>query len=340
MPAMPGVDVLADCPVIVAPMAGGPTTPLLVAAAATAGAFGFLAAGYKSAADVEHEVRALRALSERPFGVNVFTPGRPTADVTAVERYVRELAPDAAALGVALGEPRWDDDDWAAKLEVLLDAAPAIVSFTFGSPSAAVVRALQQRGSAVMVTVTSPTEAAIAVDEGADLVCAQGIEAGAHRGTFDDTAPDEELPTLELVAAIGSMGAVPVVAAGGLSTPEQVRDARAAGAVAAQVGTAFLQCEEAGTNAVHRAALADDRRTATTMTRAFTGRRARGIVNEFIRRHDHAPSAYPEIHHVTRPLRAAAAGRADAERLHLWAGTGFRHARAAPVSDVVAWLVG
>jgi nitronate monooxygenase len=223
---------------------------------------------------------------------------------------------------------------------LLVDTVPAVVSFTFGCPPPHIVQALQQRGCLVMVTVTSATEAATAVDAGAQLVCAQGIEAGAHRSTFDDAAPDDELSTFDLVAAIQSRVDVPVVAAGGIATPDGVRGALTAGAVAVQVGTAFLRCAEAGTNAVHRAALVDGQRTVTTMTRAFTGRRARGLVNDFIRRHGDAPSAYPEIHHATRPLRVAAAATGDAERLHLWAGTGFRHAREQPAGDVVGWLAG
>jgi nitronate monooxygenase len=188
-----------------------------------------------------------------------------------------------------------------------------------------------------MVTITNATEAHRATESGADCVCAQGIEAGAHRSTFDDTAPDDELPTLDLVAAVRSVVDAPVIAAGGIATPAHVRAALASGAVAAQLGTAFLRCDEAGTNSVHRAALMDHERT-TVLTRAFTGRRARGLVNDFIRRHANAPHAYPEIHHATRPLRAAAAANGDAERLHLWAGTGFQHSRSGPISDVIDWL--
>lgn len=329
---------LFDRQIVVAPMAGGPTTPQLVAGAASSGALGFLAGGYKQAAELEADIRAVRDLTDEPFGVNVFVPGRPTADRGVVERYLRQLDDDAAALGVGVGEARWDDDDWRAKVELLTVIAPAVVSFTFGLPPRDIVRRLRQRDCLVMITVTNRAEAAAAGDAGADLLCAQGVEAGAHRGTFDDAAPDDELSTLDLVAAIASTLDLPVVAAGGVATPAHVSDAVAAGAVAVQLGTAFLRCHEAGTNAVHRAALEDERRVATTMTRAFTGRRARGLVNDFTRRHGHAPSAYPEIHHATRPLRAAAAVTGDAERLHLWAGTGFRHTRAEPAAVIIDWL--
>jgi len=163
MPAMPGVDVLADCPVIVAPMAGGPTTPQLVAAAATAGAFGFLAAGYKSAADVEHEVRALRALSERPFGVNVFL-------VTPTEADSAELGAFRASLGEGAGEPRSDDDGFAEKVERLLADPAPVVSFTFGCPEADLVERFHAAGSEVWVTVTTVDEARLAAAAGADAL--------------------------------------------------------------------------------------------------------------------------------------------------------------------------
>ena len=326
-------------PLVAAPMAGGPTTTALVQAVAATGAGAFLAAGYKSAAQLERDIADARAVTDRPLGVNVFVPGAP-ADAGLVDRYRDELTEDAARLGAELGAARWDDDDWHAKLDLLAIAAPALCSFTFGAPSAHEVARLQRAGSVVMVTVTSVAEARLADDRGADLLCAQGVEAGAHRGTFDDGAPDELLSTRALVAALVSQQALPVVAAGGVATPAAVDEVLALGAIAAQVGTALLRCDEAGTNAVHRAALTDERFGDTTLTRAFTGRRARGIVNDFVRRHADAPSAYPEIHHVTRPLRTAAAQAGDADALHLWAGVNYRAARAGPAAAIVDWLVG
>jgi nitronate monooxygenase len=239
---------------------------------------------------------------------------------------------------VPLGDPRWDDDDWTAKIELLVDAAPAVCSFAFGCPDRSVVEALQRRGSLVMVTVTSPVEAEAAAAAGADMVCAQGSEAGAHRSTFDDDGPDELLPALALVTAIRERTALPVVAAGGIAEPADVAAALAAGASAVQVGTAFQLCREAGTNEVHRAALRDPAFSETALTRAFTGRRARALVNRFTREHPDAPSAYPEIHHVTRPLRTAAVSRNDPDSLHLWAGTGWRQARDGPAAGIIEWL--
>jgi nitronate monooxygenase len=319
-------------------MAGGPTTVDLVVAASAGGAFPFIAGAYKPATELAEEIAAVRSRISGRFGVNVFVPGRPTRDPASVDEYLSTLAAEAAHLEVALGEARWDDDGWDDKIEVLIDAAPAIASFTFGCPPVPVIESLQRRGSLVVVTVTSPAEAAAAISAGADLLCAQGIEAGAHRGSFDDAARDEEMSTLALVQAIRSYESVSVIAAGGLSTPSDVRAALDAGAVAVQSGTAFLLADEAGTNAVHRAALVSARSASTALTRAFTGRRARGLVNGFMQRHPAAPSAFPEIHNAVRPLRTAAAAIGDPDRLNLWAGTAHQHARAAPAAEIIDWL--
>jgi nitronate monooxygenase len=331
-------DDLWEVPVVAAPMAGGPTTPDLVVAVSDAGGFAFLAAGYRPAADVEAQVREVRDRTSRPFGVNLFVPGAPTRDPSSVDTYARELGPEAARLGAELGRPRWDDDEWDAKLEVVLDAAPAVCSVAFGCPERRVVDALHQRGTAVVVTVTNDAEAEVAVSAGADAVCAQGIEAGAHRSTFDDVGADEQLPVLELVAAIRATTDVPVIAAGGMARPHDVHAALAAGVVAVQVGTAFLRCDESGASALHQAALVDPAFAETALTRAFTGRRARGLVNRFVRDHTDAPSAYPEVHHLTRPLRSASVARGDPAATNLWAGVNHRHARTGPAAAIVEWL--
>jgi nitronate monooxygenase len=325
-------------PIFVAPMAGGPSTPALVVAAAEGGALGFLAGGYKPVEQVEDEIAEVRRLTAAPFGVNVFVPGRPTTNTAAVADYTRELAADAARLGVDLGDPRWDDDSWHQKVELLIDTAPTVCSFTFGCPNQGIIDALHARGTMVVVTATNPDDAVVAARAGADMLCAQGIEAGAHRGTFADDAHDEELALVELVARVRARVDVAIIAAGGLSEPSDVRRVMQAGATAVQVGTAFLRSDESAASALHKAALVDPRFTTTAMTRAFTGRRARGLRNGFMLEHPDAPAAYPEIHHVTRPLRAAAVRLGDAQATSLWAGTGHRRARTGPARDIIDWL--
>jgi nitronate monooxygenase len=327
-------------PIVQAPMAAGPSTPELAAAVARAGALGFVAAGYLTSDALLGQLDATRALTDGPFGVNLFSPGEP-ADPEPVRAFVERVAPLAAAEGVALGEPRFDDDHYDDKVEIVIEARPAVVSFAFGCPSPEVVRRCADVGSEVWVTVTDATEALAARAAGAHAVVAQGNEAGAHRGAFVDD-DREPLPLSALLDEVrNAFGAHPeapaVIAAGGLMTGAEVARALAAGAVAAQLGTAFLLCPEAGTSAVHRRAIAEAR--PTVITRAFTGRRARGLVNAWTEQFTAgAPRAYPEVHHVTSPLRAHGRRTGNADLVNLWAGTGHARARALPAAVLVAEL--
>jgi len=323
-------------PVIVAPMAGGPSTTTLMAAAAQAGAVGFVAAGYETAEAMRADIAAVTAVTSEPYGVNVFVPGAP-ADPRAVARYLDAIAPDAAALGTAAGTASWDDDDWHAKIADLIARPVPIVSFTFGYPERAIVAALGAAGSSVWVTVTDPAEAAAALSAGADCLCVQGAEAGAHRGTFTN-APGGTAGVVELIATIRAVTSVPLVAAGGIMDGAGATAALAAGAAAVQCGTAFLRCPESGAHPVYKAALADPKYGGTAVTRAFSGRPARGLVNRFLRDHDEAPAAYPEINNATRPIRAAAAAAGDADRMSLWAGQGYRAATTRSAGEVIDML--
>ncbi len=321
-------------PVIAAPMAGGASTPELVAAVSGAGGLGFLAAGYRTADDLDAQITAVRALTGEPFGVNLFVPGPPGEDVSA---YVERIRPEADARGVTLGEPRHDDDGWAAKLDVVRDRAVPVVSFTFGCPDAETVASLRGVGTQVWGTVTTAAEASIA--GGLDGLVVQGMEAGAHRATFvnDPASPTggEMVPLLTLLAQVRATVDLPLVATGGLMTSADVAAVRAAGAVAAQLGTAFLCCPEAGTAVAHRRALLDRAYQATAVTRAFSGRPARALTNRFLLDHGpFAPAAYPDVHHVTRPLRASG----DPEVMSLFAGQGFAAVRELPAADLVADL--
>lgn len=325
-----------EVPVVAAPMAGGASTPELVAAVNGAGGLGFLAAGYKSAEAMVEQIQRTRALTSRDFGVNVFVPDRGSAVPEArVSAYRERIAPEAERLGVEPGPAEWRDDDYSAKLDALLATPVPVVSFTFGCPQARDIALLRGAGSAVVVTVTTVAEARAAVAAGADALCVQGAEAGGHQGSFVDDA-ERTVPMLDLLAQVRAAVDVPLVAAGGITGAEGVRAALHGGAMAAQLGTAFLRSPESGAHPTHKKALADDRFTETAVTRAFSGRRARGLVNRFLRTHDTAaPGAYPQVHFLTGPLRAAAAAAGDADTLHLWAGTGFRSAADAPAAAIV-----
>ena len=328
-----------DAPVIGAPMAGGPSTPALAAAVTNAGGMGFLAGallnGEKLAADIEEA----RSLTSGRLGVNLFVPQPNAGDPAQIEAYAAELAPLADKFGASLGEPRYDDDAWAEKIEVLLDLKPDAVSFTFGCATADEIRRLTDAGIFTLGTVTTSTEADIALGRGVDALVAQGPGAGGHRGTFDPTAEPAPGSLDELLADVVGRG-VDVVATGGITTSEEVSRVLALGARAVQVGTAFLLADEAGTNAVHRAALVDPEFTTTGVTRAFSGRYARGLHNRFMHEHDDsAPFAYPQIHHLTGPLRKAAVAAGDPHSTNLWAGTDFRNATSGTAESIVARLV-
>jgi nitronate monooxygenase len=328
---------LLTVPIIGAPLAGGPTTPALAAAVCEAGGLGFLAAGYETAASVAADIEVLRGLTRRPFGVNIFSPARERVDAAQVAAYADRLAAEAARYGVAAGEPRWTDDDWEAKLELVRRERPAAVSFTFGCPDREISEELRKAGSSVWCTVTSPAEAEQADSAGVDALVLQGGEAGGHQGSFADGS-DDPFPVLTLLQLVRRVTNLPLVAAGGIATTGAIAAVLAAGASAAQLGTALLLTPESGTSEAHREALLGNR--PTRLTRAFTGRRARGIVNRFMLEHEGvAPSAYPQVNYVTAPIRAAARARGDGEAINLWAGQSYQLTRARPTSELVEELV-
>ncbi|MGD0880007.1 MAG: nitronate monooxygenase [Acidimicrobiales bacterium] len=314
---------LSDVPIVQAPMAGGPSTPALAAAVSSAGGYGFVAGGYLSPAELRETVRATRVSSGAPFGVNLFVPSSP-GDAAEVAAYAEELRPDADRLGVALGTPVWDDDAFEAKVDVIEEERVDLVSFTFGCPTEEMVDRLHGSDCKVAVTVTSEAEASLAEASGADVLVVQGTESGGHQSAFLDLDADQR-PLLSLLAGIRESVHVPFVGSGGVMSGVDLAAVLDAGAVAAQMGTAFLCTQEAGTSPIYRRALLDGRYPETIVTRAYSGRFARGLANEFGVAHSrHAPRAYPEVHHLTRPLRAAAATNGDASVPNLWAGTGWR----------------
>jgi nitronate monooxygenase len=324
---------LIEVPVVGAPLAGGPSTPALAAAVSDAGGLGFVAAGYKPTIEVAKEIGEVRLASRRPFGINLFFPTRLEVDEDSINAYAQRLACETDRYGVACGEPCWSDDEWEAKLELVARERPAVVSFTFGCPEADVIRELRGCGISVWCTVTTPAEAQAATTAGVDALVVQGAEAGGHQSSFNDTdaAPIALLSLLQLVRRSTDL---PLVAAGGIATGTGIAAVLAAGASAAQIGSALMLTPEAGTSDAHRSAFAAD--TPTALTRAFTGRRARGIVNRFMRDHDAAaPKGYPQIHYLTAPLRAAARTAADADGINLWAGQTYALAQAAPARELV-----
>jgi nitronate monooxygenase len=330
-----------DIPIVLAPLAGGPSTPELAAAVSNAGGLGFLAAGYLTADALRERIAKAKAMTAGAIGVNLFVPGQPAAPGT-VDNYETRLTTAYAQAGAAIGQARFDDDAWDAKLALLLEQPPQVISFTFGCPDPDVISAVRAAGSEAWVTITTPAEARQAADAGADALVVQGSEAGGHRGGFTDD-PDSDASggfgLLSLLQLARSETRLPLIGAGGISTGAGVAAVLAAGAAAAQLGTAFLRSPEAGTAQVQRDALA--RHGQTAMTRAFTGRLARGIRNQFMDEHSQAaPAAYPEVHFLTAPLRAAGRSSGNPDLVNLWAGQTYELAPERPAAEIVSLLAG
>lgn len=324
----------SELPIVQAPMAGGPSTPALTAAVATGGGYGFVAGGYLPAEGLREAIAATRTLTGALFGVNLFVPSV-AGDPGAVAAYAVALQPEAQRLRVALGEPRWDDDAYDAKLDVVELARVHLVSFTFGCPTSGIVDRLHRADIQVAVTATSVLEAQLAADAGTDLLVVQGTEAGGHQGSFTDLAANHH-PLLSVLREIRETTDVPMIGSGGIMNGRDAAAVLGAGAIAVQLGTALLCTPEAGTSAPYRQALLDARYPDTILTRAYSGRFARGLANRFALEHDgQAPQAYPEVHHLTRPLRTAATQAGDASVPNLWAGTGWRQLTAEPAATII-----
>lgn len=327
-------------PIVVAPMAGGPSTPELVAAACEAGALGSLAGGYLSPQAGREAIRRVRALTDRPFAVNLFAV-RPAPAGPDAAQFVSRVAPYYAELGLEPPPiaPRYGEDP-TAQIAVLIDERVPVVSFTFGIPPVDALAGLRAGGATVIGTATCVAEAIMLADAGVDMICAQGAEAGAHRGSFTAEGDIARIGTMALVPQIADATELPVVAAGGIMDGRGIAAALALGADAVQMGTAFMRCPEAGTGDAHRRALADAGDASTTVTRAFTGRSARAIRNRYVDEMDaESVPGFPVAHHLTAPLRAQAARAGSADHLALWAGQGTPLGRELPAAELLAALV-
>ncbi|WP_200951069.1 nitronate monooxygenase [Nocardioides sp. Root140] len=328
-------------PIISAPMAGA-STPALAAAVSEAGGLGFLAAGYLSVDAMADEVTAYRSLTDAPVAINLFTPqtDRSLELGSRLDTYRAEVAETAGRYGVTPGDPSFDDDTFEGKVAWLVAHPVDVVTFTFGPVPPATVFRLQEVGTTVGFTVTSAHEAQQATGLGADFVVAQGCEAGGHRGTWHLSDRPNEMSALEVTAAAVDASGLPVIAAGGVDGPAAVRALLDAGAESVAVGTLFLAAEESKAPAAHQDALTSGAFTSATVTRAFSGRFARALVNDFVRAHDgHAPSAYPNVHHLTKPIRTAAASAGDPQAMALWAGSGHAAATRRSAAEIVSALL-
>jgi nitronate monooxygenase len=329
-------------PVILAPMGGDPSTPELAAAVSNAGGLGSLAAAYSNPERIAKDIARIRELTPRPFAVNLFSPQAQlplSGDTGAVAEFLR---PYHERLGLKPPElPQKPIENFDDQLQAVCKAAPPIVSFTFGLLPQKDTERLKAQGAYLIGTATTVEEAKQLEQAGVDAIVAQGSEAGAHRGTFAVPAEEALIGTVALVPQIKDATGVPVIASGGIMDGRGIVAALALGASAVQMGTAFLACKEAGTSAPYREALAKAREDQTTVTRAFSGRMARGLRNEFIGKWNaagltHLP--YPWQNAFTQPMRRAAASAKQSGLLSLWAGQGVRMLRGRTATQLMAEL--
>jgi nitronate monooxygenase len=329
-------------PVVQAPMAGGPTTPELVAAVSNAGGLGSLGAEYLSPAQIEKDVLRIRELTQRPFAINLFSPDadQPLAgDFAPIANF---MARHHQQLGIAPPQPpATPGENFREQMDALIRLRVPVVSTTLGLFPADVMERLKRENIYVIGTATTVEEARMLEQSGVDAITAQGSDAGGHRGTFTTDAEQVLIGTMSLVPQIVDAVNVPVLASGGIMDGRGIVAALTLGAAAVQMGTAFLLCDEAGTNAAFREALSNAHEDQTTITRAFSGRPARGLRNTFIDEWEHAglkPLTFPWQNTVTRPMRREAAAKHIAQVQSLWAGQGLRMLRKGPASTIMAQL--
>lgn len=329
-------------PLVLAPMAGGPSTPALAAAVSNAGGLGSLGAAYLAPDEIRVAIEQTRRMTDRPFAVNLFAGGA-TAGADDPGPMLALLARWHAELGIEPpGVPALPADGFEAQLQAVLDAGAGIFSFAFGIPAQEVMAELKRRAVFTLGTATTVDEARALEDAGVDAVVAQGSEAGGHRSTFGGPFEAGMIGTMALVPQVADAVRVPVIASGGIMDGRGIAAAMALGASGVQMGTAFLATDEAGTSAPYRARLLESAEDATEVTRAYSGRPARGIRTAFMAEVADAGIPIPPFplqNALTRPMRAAAAREGNAEALSLWAGQGLRLLRTGPAAALARELL-
>lgn len=332
-------------PIIQAPMAGT-STPLLAARVSEAGALGSIAVGAVDADGATTMISEVRSLTDRPFNVNLFVHATPRRDAAIETAWLDALAPTFRSFGAEAptslkpAYASFNDDE--AMFVALLAAAPPVVSFHFGLPAAHRVGALKQAGCLLIASATTLDEALVCKAAGMDAVVAQGWEAGGHRGMFDPEADDSRLGMAALTRLLVRDAGIPIMAAGGIMNGAGIRAALDLGAVAAQLGTAFIACPESAADAAYRGLLLSDAAADTGMTAAISGRPARALPNRFTDLGRSLTSAipdYPVAYDAGKALNAAARAAGETGFAAQWAGQGAPLARALPASDLVATLI-
>lgn len=311
-------------PIVQAPMAGGPSTPELAAAVSNSGGLGSLGAGYLTTESLDQDIKKVKSLTEKPFAVNLFIPGEFETG-TPPDEVLDRLKAYSSELGVEMPDlpEKSAGNSFEDQFQVILDNHVPVFSFTFGVLEHRYIEELQKRNITVIGTATCVEEGVMLENAGCTVVTAQGIEAGGHRGSFGANKDIPMVGSMSLIPQLSDRLSIPVLASGGIMDGRGVAAALALGASGVQMGTAFMGCEEAGVPGVWLDALINSSDTSTVLTRAFTGKYARGIKNKFIEEmsafEDRVPE-YPAQHNLTKSLRAAAKSKSNPEYMSLWSG--------------------
>lgn len=334
-------DLGVERPIILAPMAGGIGSPALVGAVSNAGGLGSWAGAYATPQQILDAAKQIRALTGKPFALNLFAGGyglRPEVDAAPM---LAKVAEAHAKLGLPPPVlPPNPDNPFEDQFAAVIEARPALFSFTFGIPNADALARLRKAGIRTCGTATTVQEARALQAAGVESIVAQGEEAGAHRGTFLGAMEDSMVPTLQLTRAIAAAVPLPVFAAGGLMDGRDISQALAAGAQAAQLGTAFIVCPESGAAAPYKQALLDAKKDTTVITCAYSGREARGLRNAFIDMTADIPILpFRQQNDLTRPMRTESGNKGTPDYISLWAGRGVTRARAMPAAELMKTLL-
>ncbi|MER1988755.1 MAG: nitronate monooxygenase [Solibacillus isronensis] len=326
-----------DKPIVQAPMAGI-TTPEFVAACCETGVLGSIGAGYLNGAETKQFIQGVKALTAKPFSVNLFVPEQPKTDPQLLQDAREALQPICNELNINIPAAIPTSEVFQDQVQAILEEDVMIVSFTFGLPDNETLSTLKQKGVYLIGTATSVEEAIAVEHAGLDAVVVQGKEAGGHRGSFID--PMALHSTADLLKAAKENVSIPVIAAGGIMTKSQVTDMLALGASYVQIGTALLTATECAAPKLHKEAILTSGIHATTLTKAFTGKYARGLKNKFTEQLKEATTApYPVQHYLTQPIRKESARQNNREYMSLWMGENSYLAKEASVKEIIETLL-
>jgi nitronate monooxygenase len=329
-------------PIIQAPMAGGVSTPLLAAAVSEAGGLGMIGVGYLNPLETREQILEVKNRTKKPFGINLFIPEKTILkDGDAREAY-KALEPFRARLGVASSYSIKSEDHYKKQLQIVLEEGVPVCSFTFGLPTDEEIRMLKEKKIIIIATATTVEEAMLAEKKGMDAVVLQGSEAGGHRGTFLHSPEEGLIGLISLIPQAADQVSIPVIAAGGIMDSRGINAALCLGAEAAQLGTAFLTCKESGANSEHKRAILHATEEQTVVTKVFSGKYARGINNDFIKKMeelDAAVAPFPVQNSFTSGIRKEAAKQSNPEYMSLWSGQSPRLSKDVSVAELMAGLV-